>query len=41
MLAEGYTTRRGRRWAYLHYDAVNRGCARAAARGSPPSPTPA
>ncbi len=24
MLAEGYTTRRGRRGAYLHYDAVNR-----------------
>src|SRR5207253_673409 len=24
MLADGYTTRRGRRGAYLHYDAVNR-----------------
>ncbi len=24
MLAEGYTTRRGRRGAYVHYDAVNR-----------------
>ena len=24
LLAEGYTTRRGRRGAYLHYDAVNR-----------------
>src|SRR6185503_3890923 len=24
MLADGYSTRRGRRGAYLHYDAVNR-----------------
>ncbi|MGV2480141.1 UNVERIFIED_CONTAM: hypothetical protein IGO34_25400, partial [Salmonella enterica subsp. enterica serovar Weltevreden] len=24
MLADGYTTKRGRRGAYLHYDAVNR-----------------
>ena len=34
MLAEGYSTRRGRRCAYLHYDAVNRRAARAPRRAS-------
>jgi ATP-dependent Lhr-like helicase len=41
MLAEGYSTRRGRRSAYLHYDTVNRRLRPEKARGSPPSPTPA
>jgi len=37
MLAEGFTTRRGRRGAYVHYDGVNRRLARGVAPGSPRS----
>ena len=42
MLAEGISTKRGRRGTYLHRDAVNkRAAARARARGSRPSPAAA
>ena len=33
MLAEGFSTRRGRRGALIHHDAVNQCCAAGAARG--------
>ena len=35
MLADGYSTRRGRRSAYLHYDTVNRRLRPRRGAGSP------
>jgi len=38
MLAEGFTTRRGRRSAHIHYDGINKKLTAAVGRGSPRSP---